>query len=110
MDDSEETIAEFFSEFPDTRMGISYDKDVHLFTVLLSEQIIGAGRNVTHAIFDAKKNLAIKKVKTLAWATPDQEESTDDGLGLALKRAAMFASDKEMADLVHEIRRGSWKK
>lgn len=101
-----DNIKEFFTEFPDTRMGISYDNDVHLFIVRLSEEAIGSGNSVEDAIYSAKKNLAIKKVKTLASLNSDDEML----MALALKRAATFCSDKEMVDLIREIRSVPWNK
>jgi hypothetical protein len=112
MDSTEEAIAEFFTEFPDTRMGVFYDNDEQLFVILQSEQSVGSGKSVEQAIFDAKKNLAIKKVKTLSGFVHrvDPDHSNTELIAIALKRAAVFTSDEEMTELVKEIRRNPWKK
>lgn len=109
---AEQEIYSFFSEFPDDRMGLQYVRNAMgnwVFQMRIFEKdvagniskLIGEGYTVVDVLFEARKYLAIQKVKVLATLT----EVPPNDFAAAVKRAANYATDQEMADLLSEIHR-----
>lgn len=102
IENSDSWMADLLVDYMDDRItiGISFnEKSQKLYAVRIEDKVIATGSTVKDAVWNARKELACRKVRT----TMLMETSTPEAIARTLKYAARYLDDVEYSSLLSEV-------